>query len=221
MAAIAGQSYLAKVRQAFDDEGTFATTLVAILLDLFGTMEFMEWDPETIALEYHAHTGGNWRKVPQVVRDKVAVMLGAYVSNNFFQSLETFIATCNALSGTPIDVRTFDPATIEEAAWAVTEIKLAGFEEEFHPEIAAYLGVQATEEGLESLPAVLSWADAPKSSGKSGEAAAEGGAELFAASYSQNRDDVADIEREMKRRTSAMLRELAEFHFRNREAEDA
>jgi hypothetical protein len=214
-------SYKAAVLGAYDNEDTFATTLFAIMLDMFGDAGFADWDPQTIALEFKAHTGVTWDKVPAVNRDKLMMMTGVYTSNTFFRQLNVFIAACNAFCGAGVDVRTFDPATVDEMAWAVTEVKLAGFEEDFHPEIKAYVGVQAALEGFESLPPTLSWGDKPKSAGKSAEAAAEGGVELFAAGYSQNRDEINEVEAEVKRKVGLMLDELAKFPFANRVEESA
>ena len=206
---IAGRLYLAKARERFHDEAAFATTLHAILLYIFGDLEFNGWDPATIGLEYKAALGELWDAVPQANRDKVMMMTGLYAGNMFFQSLEVFLATCNAFCGAAVDVRTFDPATVDEMAWAVTEAKLSGFEEEFHPDIQAYVGVQAQLEGFETLPPSLAWGTPPKKAEQAAEAVAEGGPELFAAGYSRNRDDVAAIEAEVKRKTKLLVKELA------------
>ena len=208
----------AAARRAYGREDAFATTLFAIMLDLFGDAGFVNWDPDTIAIEFAAATGMAWDAAAPVCRDKLMMMTGVHAGDGFFRRLEVFIPTCNAFGGSEVDQRLFDPATVDEMAWAVTEVRFAGYDEAFHPEIAAYAGVQAGLEGFETMPPTLSWGDPPKAAARR-EAAAAGGAELFAAAYRANRDDIAAVEAGVRRKAGLLVAELNEFPFASREPE--
>jgi hypothetical protein len=217
---IYGHQYTQKALARFGRDETYATTLLAILLDRFGSVEFLEWDPETLALEFKSVFGVPWEETSPVARDKVLALTSVYVSDAYFHNLESFLAVANALSGAGVDPRIFDPATVVEAAWAATEVGLNGIEGEYGPEIAAYIGVQARMEGFETLPAMLSWGETPRKARQAAEAVAEGGSELFAAGYSRNRDDVAAVEAEVAAKRRELVGELAAFPFMRKEAAD-
>lgn len=140
------------------NEELFATTLVTMLVDEFGT-DFFDWSPETLELEIRSRAG---IKLPDVNRDKVWALVTAITTNTFYISLETFIPVCNSLNGSEADFDDYDPVTSDEAAWGITEVLLhdplqkdedAG--RRFSHEIRRYIGMTLTDEGMTTIPRTL------------------------------------------------------------------
>lgn len=212
-----GYNYVQAAIKAFHDKETPATVLHAILLDVFETAEYVTWDPETVGLEYTATFNSPWEKVPMVNKQKIMFLCSAILAgNNFFRSLSTFIPTCNVLNNTRARLDIFDPATMEEMAWAVTEVYLLGEEEEFGYDIQDYVGAQATIEGFKKLPKILKWGTKPKRDVDKELRAAADDADMFAAGYRDDRDKVARVEAGVQKKAQAMLGMLASFPFVNR-----
>jgi hypothetical protein len=99
---------------------TMASAAHAVALELFGE-QYLQWEPLTIVLELKAELG---EEPHPVVMDRISAMRIAISTDAFFRRFEGFSAIVNTLStGSPFfDV--FDPVTLEEIAWAVTEVAL-------------------------------------------------------------------------------------------------
>lgn len=207
------EGYRRQVIETFMDEEAPATLLFAILLDMFDTMEFVDWDPQTVGMQFTDDLNHAWERVPDENKDKVMMMCALYSSNQFFRDVSTFLATCNAFSGTAVDPELFDPATVDEMSWAVTEARLNGFEDEFSDDIKAYVGIQAGTEGFDRLPKVLSWGDSPMKE----EAPEIIDGDMYAAQFSQDTADIAIVESECEQKKMALLTRLKEFPFRNKD----
>lgn len=134
---------------------TFATVLVIVLIDKYGT-ESLQWDPDTIAMELKDDFQA---EMPQENFDKLMIGIHLVTTDEFFWSTPNFIETCNILSGDTYDPRTWDPANTEEIAWGITEAMLLSppenEEEPFTPEIRAYIGEVLDQEGIINPPDVL------------------------------------------------------------------
>jgi hypothetical protein len=134
---------------------TFATVLVIILIDEYGT-EALNWDPTTIAMELKDDFQV---ALPQENFDRLMIGIHLLITDEFFWSTPNFIETCNILSGDLYDPRTWDPADTEEIAWGITEAMLLSppenEEEPFTPEIRAYIGEILDQEGIINPPDVL------------------------------------------------------------------
>lgn len=131
------------------------TALLLTLVDELGT-DFFSWEPTTLDEEVK----DTWRvEMPQIVRDKVWAMVNYLTTNLFFTSLEVFIHTANALSsGTHVDMKQYDPATVAEIAWALMETELLeppDSEDAFSDEIMIYMAKELEAEGFRKVPKML------------------------------------------------------------------
>jgi len=145
-------------RQLIEDPQTYATTLLFLFLDQYGT-EIFEWEPETFQLQA-AHMYGVPLEEPGL--SKLQALISAIRTDLFYTSLNTYIHICNALSATtPVDFNVFNPATPYECAWAVTEVALNDGPPEngFSDEIQRYTGLVLSLSGADDAPETLNFAD--------------------------------------------------------------
>lgn len=141
-------------QEAFTKGDSFATTMVAILVDVYGT-ECFGWDPATIVMEVERDFG---IKMPKATGDRMMAGVNLIMSDDFYKSLPDFINFCNILSGDSYDPRAWDPADSEEIAWGVTEALLLSPPDEDEPfdvEILSYIGATLDTEGIIKPPDVL------------------------------------------------------------------
>ena len=155
-----GQRQL-KIRQALEAKYTFATVLLAILLDNYGT-EFFDWEPETLAMQVKDDFGAT---LPEINENKIWALVAALTTNQFYLYWEIFSETCRTLNNETPDFANFSPVDPEDIAWGVTEVLLndppdkeAGTEE-FSHEIASYAGITLYENGIWQPPKFLDFAD--------------------------------------------------------------
>lgn len=107
-------------QQALQYGETSSTVIHAIMLQTFGE-EVYEWDPITCALEIKAEYGID---ADTATLDRWCAMQIVMSTDAFFKRLDAFLGICNTLSeGVPF-FQVFDPVTVEEAAWAITEVSL-------------------------------------------------------------------------------------------------
>jgi hypothetical protein len=144
-----------KQRQRFfsGEEQTFASVLLACAVDALETIEFVEWDPDVLAQELKDYYRVD---MPIEVRDRLNSLISALASDRFYRDPMFFNQVANALSGEPCNMDVFEPADIDEVAWAVLEVGMNDFEEgediAFDPEVEAYVGALLHEAGLKPFP---------------------------------------------------------------------
>lgn len=141
-------------RQFFSGEyDTFATVLFLVLFDTFGDFDFMTWEPAVLVEEVKGIFGV---EMPIEVKDKLFAYIGALGTDSFYRDPVFFNHVCNALSGGPTPLGIFEPATVEEAAWAVTEILMSDMDDdeepEFDPEVAAFVGTILWDADIKPFP---------------------------------------------------------------------
>lgn len=158
----------AKIKEVLEDPKAFATTLVTVLIDQYGT-EALEWSPTTFQLEFL----DDYRaEIPQGNLDKLLAAVNILTTDDFFQRLPRFVQLCNVLTGSILRPRVFDPADASECAWGMTEAVLLYPPDEdenedlFADEIRYYLGEVLVDEGIRTPPDLLRLAIYPTSSGK-------------------------------------------------------
>lgn len=141
-------------QRALSSPDTFATVLLLIFVDKYGTEAF-EWSPETIAMELQEDFNV---QLSQPAFDRLMTAIDLLTSDNFYRSLPDFINQCNILAGDTYDPRTWDPADALECAWGITEVLLLNPPEEENPfseEIVGYIGKVLDDEGIDNPPDVL------------------------------------------------------------------
>jgi hypothetical protein len=145
-----------QLRSFLLNEGVFATSLLAIVFDKFGT-EVTEWEPETLDMEIRDGFGAT---LPQVNKDKLWALITALTTNQFYVSMEAFNAITQALNDEESEFQIFSPISVEGAAWAITEVTLSDPDGgEWSPEIKAWLGVLIDNRGLLEVPPILNMAE--------------------------------------------------------------
>jgi len=110
----------ADIQAALHNPECCATLLHAICLRQYGE-QFYVWDPSTLALELKDDFSA---ELPSENMDKLSAIQLLVSSGEFFNDPAAFFAICSSIAdGDPLfDV--FDPPSMEEIAWAVSEVAL-------------------------------------------------------------------------------------------------
>lgn len=143
-----------RYRAAWSDPKAFASTLLVLFVDAYGTEGF-SWAPETIKAEIQDDFGV---KLPSGNFDRLMAAISIITTDDFFKSAPDFVQLCNVLSGDSYNPEQWDPADAMEVAWGVTEALLIDPPEEDEPfsdEIRAYIGAVLDREGIMTPPDVL------------------------------------------------------------------
>ena len=114
---------------------TSATVIHAIIRKKYGN-EAYGWDLVTVMMELQddfkvdAHSN---------VLNRWGAMQTIMTTDAFFKRLDAFLAICNTLSTGEPFFQLFDPVTVEEAAWAISEVSLNRELLPFAPAIKTYI----------------------------------------------------------------------------------
>lgn len=194
-------------KQLLLSDTTFATTLLAIVLDEYGT-EALGWAPETIKMELEEDFGIT---LPVGAMSKLVAGISVLTSNEFYRRLPVFIQICNALSGEELSDQ-FDKADAEDCAWGLTEALLLSPPEEDDPfshEIRAYLGAVVDEEGLINPPDLLKLAISNMPQDVSLGDIAENDPELFELGFQERTARSDDIRQATEQNLSELIEQLS------------
>ena len=138
------------------NEETYATSLVAILFDKFGT-DITDWEAEALEMEIFDEYG---EKPPQVNMDKIWGLITILSTNQFYFDPFIFNATCQALNDEESSFQMFSPVSVEGAAWAVTEALMNDPDGgEFSQEVKSHIGLLLDQRGILEVPPILSMAE--------------------------------------------------------------
>jgi hypothetical protein len=208
-----------KIQKILLSDNTFASTLIILLADAFGSLEFLNWEPETVGLEVADRFGVT---LTENNMDKIQALSTVLTTNLFYTDVDTFIHVCNSLGGEGADFETFDPAEIDEIAWTLTEVLLNDPQEKdspvpFTPEIKEYIKLQATHEGFMRLPAMLE--NVSEALPNTYEGAADLGAEMLTVSMNRQADKVAEIENDVKKRMAELFNQIQNLPLHNADSE--
>ena len=208
-----------KLRRVLTSDDTFATSLLLILLDEFGT-ELFEWEPETVILEVVA----NYQvQLPDDNIDKIWTLITALTTNQFYVSFEMFNASCQALMGDGADFSVFTPADPEQLAWGVAEVMLLDPPQEgieFSQEVSRYVGLILEENGIMQKPKTLSFAEFPsKNPILDLDTLFEDDPQMFQASWSAQRSRAEEVDAFVKNRMHDLLVEVNSLPLMNKDPE--
>jgi len=106
------------VIRALESSETTATVLYALLNRLYGEA-WLDWDLTTLYLELRAEFSA---EPAQEVVDKIGALQTLVTTDAFFSNPSGFMGICNTLSGGDPGFAVFDPVSVPEAAWALTEV---------------------------------------------------------------------------------------------------
>lgn len=204
---------LAKV---FQDSDSFATTLVAALLDTYGT-EALEWHPETI---YKEITEDFNVKMEPALFDRLMAGILLLTTDRFYRSVPDFIAICNVLSGATLDADSFDPADAAECAWGITEgLLLSPPDEEdenpFSQEIVGYVQAALQDEGIMVPPDILRLGFKEDANWERVQADFVDDPEMFAGIWDAEQSKTQEIDQLVKQKLMAMLQQLQSLSLTN------
>ena len=138
------------------DSEAFASTLFLICADEFG-LEFIDWEPETIEAEINQA----WKvRPPRINKDKIMALTTFLGTDAFYRNLEGFLPICHALNNVHPNFQVFEPATVNEIAWALVETHLLEPPDEkagdkFDVEITSYMRLQLQQESFTKAPKIL------------------------------------------------------------------
>jgi len=142
------------------DKESFATTLVAGLLRLYG-VEALEWDPLTIQMEIKEDLGVD---MPRRVYDKMMALVSALKTDVVYKDVAIFDETVNAMTGKGVGIDR-DIPSVDDVAWVVTELRMndpepvtRSPEQPFSRDIQKYARVVLDDEGVDIAPEALDFA---------------------------------------------------------------
>jgi len=107
-------------KTALESSETLATVIHAIIHKQYGD-EVYVWDPLTVSLEVRDDFKA---EMDTVSMDRWSAIQIIMSSDAFFKRLDAFMGICNTLSSGAPFFQVFDPVTVEESAWAITEVSL-------------------------------------------------------------------------------------------------
>jgi hypothetical protein len=198
---------------------SFATTLVTIFVDEYGT-EGLTWHPGTILLEIR----DDFRvELPRPNFDRLMLGIWLLTSDEFYNNLPSFIEACNVLSGDVFDPSVLDLADAAECAWGITEALLLSPPEEddespFSGEILAYVGKVLDREGIIKAPDIL------RLGTRSGDLAARihsdfsDDPEMFSAIYQREAEKTREIDDLVRGNLALLTRQLGGLRLANGDA---
>lgn len=132
-----------RIREALQSSETLATIIHAIVLNQYGEQVYM-WEPLTVELELSADFSAD---ISPVVMDRWSAVQIVMSTNAFFKQLDAFLGICNTLtSGEPF-FAIFDPVSVEESCWAITEVSLNREIIPFSYPILQYLDMVLKQDG--------------------------------------------------------------------------
>lgn len=145
------------IRKLLVDPEAFATSLLVVVLDHYGT-EVLQWAPQTIRLELEEDF--QISALP-LNFDKLMAAITIVTTDFYYRDLYRFIVLTNALVGSGFTFHEFDKADVHECAWAITEAWLLNppsNPQPFCDAIRHYLSILLLDEGYMTPPGMLKMA---------------------------------------------------------------
>ncbi len=195
-------------KQVWEDPKTFATTMLIVFVDRYGTEGF-NWDPETIVMEINEDFNV---QISQGNLDRLMAAINIVTGEDFYRSLPDFVNLCNILNGDLLDPGEWDPADAEDIAWGVTEAWMLSppdEEEPFTEEIRAYIGQVLDNEGITNPPDTLRFALRDRDPTVAIQNDFSDDAELFSAIQGFEQSKTDDVNQHVQQMLAALNSQLA------------
>lgn len=199
------------------NEGVFATTLLTMVLDRYGT-DALDWHPQTLRMELEEDIHV---RMPPINGSKLNAAIDILTSDGFFKQVPKFVTYCNVLTGSHPSFESFDMADAIECAWGITEAMLIyppDEDEPFSEEIRYYVGKVLHDEGIKTPPDVLKlglWDDSADYSDMSVDDPA-----MFAMEFQIQSDESKEIATILRDRLMSLFLELGSLPLENGNTED-
>jgi hypothetical protein len=142
------------IQELMTDNSAFATTLLAVGLDVFGD-ELLKWEPQTVRLEYAEQFEAG---LSEQNASKLNGLITALATDAFHTEIIGFSAVCLAIDGEE-DITTADIPSPEQMAWAVTEVDLFDNDDvKYSSDVCCFVGEVLADSGIYQPPQALNFA---------------------------------------------------------------
>lgn len=132
-----------QISEALQSSETFTSLINAILITKYGEIVY-SWDPLTIYLELKQ----DYRVDPSSeVMDRVGALQAIMTTDAFFSRIDGFIPICNTLNNGVPHFQNFDPASVNEITWSITEVAMLRELVPFSYPIKQYINLSLKLEG--------------------------------------------------------------------------
>jgi len=178
-----------------------------------------QWEPETLWLQIADDFRVN---VPMVNQSKILALLTALTTDLFYRSPETCSYVCTSLCGDPPNFQVFDPPSLEQLAWGITEVLLNDSDtlkpkpELFSTEVRSFIGVMLAYYGIEDPPDVLSVA-IPTTKSSNELIGDEDDPDIIGAVWQKNKDAADQIREYIAANLLLLIEQLHTTPFLNRD----
>lgn len=204
----------------WSDPNTFATTLLALAVDDFGT-EVFDFEPETIDKEIEFRYKIS---IPVVNKDKLFAIMVSLATNLFYVSVPTFVHVCNSLAGTGANFHLWDPVDSHEAAWGITEVALndppqqgEDFKSRFSTDVRNYVNIILKEEGIKNPPQILQLAENVAEDIEQADTSFSDDPIMFKAFYQNEAGKTDDIKKYVKGQLTDLILQLDQITIHDRD----
>lgn len=203
------------------DQNSFATTLLTLFIDIYGTAGF-EWAPETILKEIN---DDHAVKLPGINFDKLMAAIYIITCNSFYKSLPDFIELSNILANHPSTHGTFSPSSVEDTAWGLTEAMLLAPPDDddqnpFSEEIIGYIEYVCHEEGIITPPDILRLGTRSNALAQKVQYDFSDDPEMFTSIWGMEKSRTDDINNYIKERLMLLFNQLKSLPLENGYAGD-
>lgn len=207
-------------QQLLRGDDAFATTLVAIAVDHFGT-EITTWTPATIVAE--VETDFNVLMSHAAV-DRLMAGVQLLTSNTFYTQVPDFNDLCNVLAWEPVTPGVLVPTDAASAAWGITEAMMLAppddMENAFSDQVKAFIGALVKEEGILNPPDVLRLAKVDKDLVSRVNYDYSDDPEMFGAINKVEEGKTNDINNFIKNRLRGLVMQLSSLRLKNGNVEN-
>ena len=201
-----------KIIDVLNDPDSFATTLITLLIDLYGA-EVLNYEQATIDLDLRDDFGV---ELPAINRDKIEALRTVMTTDLAQNDWLVFNQICEALNNDRVFLDVLDPITPEQAAWGLVEIQLLEEDFQLSEEVRRYLGAILLRSGLTRKAGILKVAIIPE---QEYTATPMEDPEMQTAVFAKEQSDLDYINEYVLERTQELFKQLDAVPLQHRDAE--